>query len=34
MATAATPTTLRIGPADHGRRLTLDELIEAEEEHH
>jgi hypothetical protein len=30
MATGATP--LRIGPADHGRELTLQEFLEAEEE--
>ena len=31
MATATpTLTALRIGPADHGRRLKLDEFIEAE----
>jgi Uma2 family endonuclease len=29
MATIATP--LRIGPADHGRAMTLDEFLEAEE---
>jgi Uma2 family endonuclease len=31
MATATLPTvTTRIGPADHGRRMTLDEFIEAD----
>ena len=29
MATAAT--SLRIGPADHGRRMTLAEFLDAEE---
>jgi Uma2 family endonuclease len=28
----ATTTALRIGPADHGRAMTLDEFLEAEEE--
>jgi Uma2 family endonuclease len=30
MATATLPPALKIGPADHGRRLTLDEFIEAD----
>ncbi len=31
MATATLPTpTTRIGPTDHGRRMTLDEFIEAD----
>jgi Uma2 family endonuclease len=30
MATVAPPTTFKIGPADDGRRLTLEEFIEAE----
>src|SRR5689334_11474069 len=30
MATATLPTTLHIGPGDNGRRMTLDEFIEAE----
>jgi Uma2 family endonuclease len=29
---STTPTRLRIGPADHGRRMTLDEFREADEE--
>ncbi len=29
----ATTTTLRIGPADHGRTMSLDEFLEAEEEY-
>jgi hypothetical protein len=28
----ATVSTLRIGPADHGRTMTLEEFLEAEEE--
>jgi Uma2 family endonuclease len=32
MATVSAPSALRIGPADHGRRLTLEEFIEAESE--
>jgi hypothetical protein len=28
----AAVTTVRIGPADHGRRMTLEEIREAEEE--
>ena len=30
MATVTLPPALKIGPADHGRRLTLDEFIEAD----
>ncbi len=30
MATVATP--IRIGPADHGREMTLQEFLEAEED--
>ena len=28
----ATVNAIRIGPADHGRRMTLEEFLEAEEE--
>jgi len=34
MATVSAPSSLGIGPADDGRRLTLDEFVEAEKEHH